>query len=147
VAMPSASARRRMAVSPATIDKQVALGGNPRERDPNEAPGLLLAVGLRSPRLAAGLVEQSGDQIRERWGRWTMPSTRGGPRQRWRGVFDRGRRRVGGGWLGYNEETDPDHRYASLDIVLAPGYQDRRLGPPRCGSPRDGSSGSVGIIA
>jgi len=23
------------------------------------------------------------------------------------------------GWLGYNEETEPDHRYASLDIFLA----------------------------
>jgi aminoglycoside 6'-N-acetyltransferase len=33
------------------------------------------------------------------------------------------------GWLGYNEEIDPDHRYASLDIFLAPEYQDRRLGP------------------
>jgi aminoglycoside 6'-N-acetyltransferase len=33
------------------------------------------------------------------------------------------------GWLGYNEETDPDHRHASLDIFLAPEYQDQRLGP------------------
>jgi aminoglycoside 6'-N-acetyltransferase len=33
------------------------------------------------------------------------------------------------GWLGYNEETDPDHRYASLDIFLAPEYQDQGLGP------------------
>jgi aminoglycoside 6'-N-acetyltransferase len=33
------------------------------------------------------------------------------------------------GWVGYNEETDPDHRYASLDIFLAPEYQGRRLGP------------------
>jgi len=32
------------------------------------------------------------------------------------------------GWLGYNEETEPDHRYASLDIFLAPEHQDRRLG-------------------
>jgi aminoglycoside 6'-N-acetyltransferase len=32
------------------------------------------------------------------------------------------------GWLGYNEETDPDHRYASLDIFLAPEHQNRRLG-------------------
>ena len=32
------------------------------------------------------------------------------------------------GWLGDNEETDPDHRYASLDIFLAPEYQGRRLG-------------------
>jgi aminoglycoside 6'-N-acetyltransferase len=33
------------------------------------------------------------------------------------------------GWLGYNEETDPDHRQASLDIFLAPEYQGQRLGP------------------
>jgi aminoglycoside 6'-N-acetyltransferase len=33
------------------------------------------------------------------------------------------------GWLGYNEETEPDHRYASLDIFLAPEYQGQRLGP------------------
>jgi aminoglycoside 6'-N-acetyltransferase len=32
------------------------------------------------------------------------------------------------GWLGFNEETDPDHRYASVDIFLAPEYQDRGLG-------------------
>lgn len=32
------------------------------------------------------------------------------------------------GWLGFNEETEPDHRYASLDIFLAPAHQDRRLG-------------------
>jgi len=32
------------------------------------------------------------------------------------------------GWLGYNEETDPDYRHASLDIFLAPRYQDQRLG-------------------
>ncbi|HXA53683.1 MAG TPA: GNAT family N-acetyltransferase, partial [Solirubrobacteraceae bacterium] len=31
------------------------------------------------------------------------------------------------GWLGYNEETDPDHRHVSLDIFLAPEYQGRRL--------------------
>jgi aminoglycoside 6'-N-acetyltransferase len=32
------------------------------------------------------------------------------------------------GWLGYNEQTDPDYRHASLDIFLAPEYQDRGLG-------------------
>jgi len=32
------------------------------------------------------------------------------------------------GWLGYNEETDPDHRHASLDIFLEPEYQGQRLG-------------------
>jgi RimJ/RimL family protein N-acetyltransferase len=32
------------------------------------------------------------------------------------------------GWLGYNEELDPDYRYVSLDIFLAPEYQGRRLG-------------------
>src|SRR5262249_32228917 len=33
------------------------------------------------------------------------------------------------GWLGYNEELDPDCRHASLDIFLAPEYQGRGLGP------------------
>lgn len=33
-----------------------------------------------------------------------------------------------GGWLGYNEEPEPDYRYASLDIFLAPEHQGRRLG-------------------
>src|SRR2546423_3325837 len=33
------------------------------------------------------------------------------------------------GWLGFDEENDPDYRYASLDITLAPGYQDKGLGP------------------
>lgn len=33
------------------------------------------------------------------------------------------------GWLGYNEETDRDHRSAGLDIFLAPEYQGQRLGP------------------
>lgn len=37
------------------------------------------------------------------------------------------------GWLGYNEETDPDHRNAGLDIFLAPEYQDRGLGPAALG--------------
>jgi aminoglycoside 6'-N-acetyltransferase len=32
------------------------------------------------------------------------------------------------GWLGFNEETDPDYRHAGLDIFLAPPYQDRGLG-------------------
>jgi aminoglycoside 6'-N-acetyltransferase len=32
------------------------------------------------------------------------------------------------GWLGYNEELDPDCRHASLDIFLAPEYQGRGLG-------------------
>jgi aminoglycoside 6'-N-acetyltransferase len=32
------------------------------------------------------------------------------------------------GWLGYNEELDPDCRYVSLDIFLAPEYQGRGLG-------------------
>jgi aminoglycoside 6'-N-acetyltransferase len=32
------------------------------------------------------------------------------------------------GWLGYNEETDPDYRHVSLDIFLAPEHQNRRLG-------------------
>ncbi len=33
------------------------------------------------------------------------------------------------GWLGFDEETDPDYRHASLDIFLAPDYQGRGLGP------------------
>jgi aminoglycoside 6'-N-acetyltransferase len=33
------------------------------------------------------------------------------------------------GWLGFNEENEPDYRHASLDIALAPPYQDRGLGP------------------
>lgn len=33
------------------------------------------------------------------------------------------------GWLGYNEETDPDHRHASLDIFLTPECHGQRLGP------------------
>jgi aminoglycoside 6'-N-acetyltransferase len=32
------------------------------------------------------------------------------------------------GWLGYNEQNDPDYRHASLDIFLAPEYHDQRLG-------------------
>jgi aminoglycoside 6'-N-acetyltransferase len=33
------------------------------------------------------------------------------------------------GWLGYSEENDPQYRHAGLDIVLAPGFQGRGLGP------------------
>ena len=33
------------------------------------------------------------------------------------------------GWLGFDEEPDPDCRYASLDIFLAPEYQGRGIGP------------------
>jgi aminoglycoside 6'-N-acetyltransferase len=33
------------------------------------------------------------------------------------------------GWLAFNEENEPDYRYASLDIALAPAHQDRGLGP------------------
>jgi aminoglycoside 6'-N-acetyltransferase len=33
------------------------------------------------------------------------------------------------GWLGFNEESEPDYRHASLDIALAPPYQDDGLGP------------------
>jgi aminoglycoside 6'-N-acetyltransferase len=32
------------------------------------------------------------------------------------------------GWLGYNEQDDPDCRYASLDIFLAPDHQGRGVG-------------------
>jgi aminoglycoside 6'-N-acetyltransferase len=33
------------------------------------------------------------------------------------------------GWLGFHEENDPDYRSAGLDIILAPEYQGRGLGP------------------
>jgi aminoglycoside 6'-N-acetyltransferase len=33
------------------------------------------------------------------------------------------------GWLGVNEEREPEYRFAALDIMLAPEYQDRGLGP------------------
>src|SRR4051794_30484554 len=33
------------------------------------------------------------------------------------------------GWLGFDEENDPDYRFASVDITLAPAYQDRGIGP------------------
>ena len=33
------------------------------------------------------------------------------------------------GWVGFNEETEPDYRHASLDIALAPPHQDHGLGP------------------
>jgi len=32
------------------------------------------------------------------------------------------------GWLGIDEETDPDYRHAGLDISLAPPHQGRGLG-------------------
>jgi aminoglycoside 6'-N-acetyltransferase len=33
------------------------------------------------------------------------------------------------GWVGFNEESEPDYRHAALDISLAPSFQDRGLGP------------------
>ena len=33
------------------------------------------------------------------------------------------------GWLGFDEELDPQYKFASLDIMLAPGYHGRGLGP------------------
>jgi aminoglycoside 6'-N-acetyltransferase len=33
------------------------------------------------------------------------------------------------GWLGFNEENEPDFRHASLDIALGPAHQERGLGP------------------
>lgn len=33
------------------------------------------------------------------------------------------------GWLGFNEELEPDYKHASLDIFLLLDQQDRRLGP------------------
>lgn len=39
---------------------------------------------------------------------------------------------VGGelaGWLGFDEEKDPDYQQVGLDIMLAPAFQDCGLGP------------------
>ncbi|HEX2070181.1 MAG TPA: GNAT family protein [Thermoleophilaceae bacterium] len=33
------------------------------------------------------------------------------------------------GWLGFEEETEPDYRHVALDIMLTPIYQDQGLGP------------------
>ena len=33
------------------------------------------------------------------------------------------------GWLGFDEQDESHWRHASLDIVLAPAFQDRGLGP------------------
>jgi aminoglycoside 6'-N-acetyltransferase len=33
------------------------------------------------------------------------------------------------GWLGFEEENEPDYRHAGLDISLAPAYHGRGLGP------------------
>ena len=33
------------------------------------------------------------------------------------------------GWPGFYEEEEPDYRHASVDIVLAPAFGDRGLGP------------------
>ena len=33
------------------------------------------------------------------------------------------------GWLGFDQQDEPHWRHASLDIVLAPAFQDRGLGP------------------
>jgi aminoglycoside 6'-N-acetyltransferase len=36
--------------------------------------------------------------------------------------------RVLAGWLGFVEETEPDYRHASVDIFLAPEFQNRGVG-------------------
>jgi aminoglycoside 6'-N-acetyltransferase len=33
------------------------------------------------------------------------------------------------GWVGFNEETEPDYRYASLDISVHPEHQAKGIGP------------------
>jgi aminoglycoside 6'-N-acetyltransferase len=33
------------------------------------------------------------------------------------------------GWLGYQEELEPDYKHAGLDISLRPEYQGRGIGP------------------
>jgi len=33
------------------------------------------------------------------------------------------------GWLGFDEELEPDYKSVALDIMLMPGHQDQGLGP------------------
>jgi aminoglycoside 6'-N-acetyltransferase len=33
------------------------------------------------------------------------------------------------GWLGFDEELDPDYKSVALDVMLLPGHQSRGLGP------------------
>jgi aminoglycoside 6'-N-acetyltransferase len=65
-----------------------------------------------------------------RW--WGTPGTRGERRE---GLLNEGRAfaiEVDGelaGWLGFEEELEPDYKHASLDISLVPGRQGQGHGP------------------
>ena len=48
------------------------------------------------------------------------------------------------GWLGFTEQDDPDYRHAALDIILAPAYQDRGLGPEALRAALDWLAGERG---
>jgi aminoglycoside 6'-N-acetyltransferase len=96
-------------------------------------PPILRARGVRLRPIEDGDVDQltaivARPGVREWWGSLDKPEhTR-------EGLCNDGAAfaieidRAVAGWLGYNEETDPDCRYASLDIFLAPEQQNRRFG-------------------
>jgi aminoglycoside 6'-N-acetyltransferase len=69
-----------------------------------------------------------------RW--WGTPGTRGERRE---GLLNEGRAfaiEVDGelaGWLGFEEELEPDYKHASLDISLVPGRQGQGHGPAALG--------------
>jgi aminoglycoside 6'-N-acetyltransferase len=71
----------------------------------------------------------TGPGVREWWGRtgdtaWTREELRNEGR-----AFAIEVNGTLAGWLGFNEELDPDYKNASLDIFLAPPFQGRGLGP------------------
>jgi aminoglycoside 6'-N-acetyltransferase len=66
----------------------------------------------------------SGPSVREWWGRADRDDLRNDGRAFTIEVGD-----AVAGWLGFEEENEPDYRYAGLDISLAPGFQDQGLGP------------------
>jgi aminoglycoside 6'-N-acetyltransferase len=96
-------------------------------------PTTLRAAGVSLRPLLDGEVDQlatvlARPGVREWWG------LRGDPEHEREGLRNGGAAfaiEVDGalaGWLGYNEELDPDCRYASVDIFLAPEHQGRGLG-------------------
>lgn len=62
---------------------------------------------------------------------WGTPDP---PEREWEGLVNDGKAwavELDGslaGWVGWDEEPEPDYRYAWLDIALAPGYHDRGHG-------------------
>jgi aminoglycoside 6'-N-acetyltransferase len=66
------------------------------------------------------------------WRWWGTPGTREERRDE---LLNEGRSfaiDVGGelaGWVGYEEELEPDYKHAGLDISLLPAYQGRGIGP------------------